>query len=262
MIRSVCVALAAVLSFGATFAPTPAAAQVARVIQFYNACTSPVEFIINHSNGAANWHPHGWYKLRPYQSSTFTENAGGALLTQMDGYSLYFYARSTDGTGQIWRGSNTQSFQGVSYGFAKMNTSVSTDGSLRATITCDRPANSANQGGYSSGASPVGRIINFYNSCRSPVEFIINSSPGAANWRTNGWYSLRPYASSTFSANGITLRQSDGYSLYFYARSTDGSNRVWSGTNRQMFQSAEYPFMKMATTISSDGSLRASITCD
>lgn len=117
--------------------PASASAQVARVINFYNACSSPIEFIINHSNGMGNWHPHGWYKLQPYQSSTFTETAGGAALTQMDGYSLYFYARSTDGTDRTWSGSNRQMFQNAEYPFMKMATTTSSDGSLRASITCD-----------------------------------------------------------------------------------------------------------------------------
>lgn len=137
MIRSFRPLLASVLAIGATMAPVPASAQVARVIQFYNACTSPVEFIINHSNERANWHPHGWYKLRPYQSSTFTETAGGSLLMQMDGYSLYFYARSTDGTNKVWSGTNRQLYQNAEYPFMKMNTTTSSDGSLRASITCD-----------------------------------------------------------------------------------------------------------------------------
>lgn len=260
----------ALCAFVAALLPQSASAQIARVISFYNECSSPIEFILNSSSGRGNWTTRGWYKLRPFQRSTFTAYAGGPALVQMDGFSLYFYARSTDGTGRTWTGTNRQMFQGAEYPFMKMNTAVRTDGSLSATITCAGPppvsTNRPTIGGSSSSSSSGGfaspsRIIEFYNACSSPVEFIINNSPGSGNWATRGWYSLRPYASSTFESGGITLRQMDGWSLYFYARSTDGTGKVWSGTNRQMFQSAEYPFMKMVTTVKTNGDLRGTITC-
>lgn len=115
--------------------PTFAEAQVNRVIRFDNQCSSPVEFLINHADNGRNWHVHGWYNLRPRQSSTFSAN--GTTLMQQDGFELYFYARSTDGTGRVWDGSNRQTFQSAQYGFRTMNTSVASDGALEASITCN-----------------------------------------------------------------------------------------------------------------------------
>lgn len=115
--------------------PTAADAQVQRVIKFYNQCSSPIEFVIRHSEAGGTWDSHGWYKLRPYQTSTFAD--GSYTLTQADGYSLYFYARATDGSGKVWSGDNRQSFQNAYYPFMEMNTSVQSDGTLMARITCN-----------------------------------------------------------------------------------------------------------------------------
>lgn len=110
--------------------------------------------------------------------------------------------------------------------------------------------------------APVARIVKFTNECSHPIEFIIRHTEKGDSWDSHGWYSLRPWQSSTFADGGYTLTQADGYSLYFYARATDGSGVEWSGDNRQSFGQAVYPFMEMNTAVGSDGQLKARITCD
>ena len=227
--------------------PGTAQAQISRTIKFTNECNHPIEFIIRNNKLGSGWASHGWYNLAANGSSTFSD--GGVTLQQADGYDLYFYARATDGASETWTGDNTQSFNGQSYDFMKVNTATGSDGQLQARITCP-------------GSSSVsGRVIKFTNECKHPIEFVVRNTPTGGSWSSHGWYNLKPWASSTFSDGGVTLTQDDDYSLYFYARATDGSGVEWSGDNRQSFQQATYPFMEVKTAVASDGKLIARITC-
>lgn len=115
--------------------PATAHASVSRIIKFTNECRHPIEFVIRSTDDGSGWQSHGWYNLRPYASSTFSDD--GYTLTQDDDYSLYFYARATDSSGLEWTGDNRQSFQQATYPFMEMNTSVASNGQLIARITCD-----------------------------------------------------------------------------------------------------------------------------
>lgn len=127
-------ALAAATTLGVATPITAEAQSIRRVITFYNACPQPIQFLINHADNGPNWHVHGWYRLAPYQRSTFS--AHGTTLTQSDGYQLYVYGETTSGPYIEWKGSNFQPYGSATYPFKTWNTVRRSDGSLSATFTC------------------------------------------------------------------------------------------------------------------------------
>lgn len=224
-----------------------------RTIKLFNDCSHPIEFIIRNAPNGAQWASHGWYNLKAGANSTFTDN--GVTLTQDDDYSLYFWARSTDGSNLKWTGSNNQDFQGQSYAFMEMTVSKEGSNQLVSHITCGDAAPPPP-------AVKMSRVIKFYNDCPAPIEFIVRNNASGNGWASHGWYKLRPNWSSTFQDVGGFLKQSDGFDLYVYGRSTDGSGHIWQGDNKQSFGSQSYNFLKVNTQVSSDGQVYTHFTCD
>lgn len=110
----------------------PANAQIRRDIWFYNACTYPVEFVVAHKDSSAPWHTHGWFPLQPGRGSYFVAN--GIRLTQLEGYSLYFYAHSLPQRLFVWQGDTQFRFQGAVYGMREVVGTVATNGAIMAQL--------------------------------------------------------------------------------------------------------------------------------
>lgn len=119
----------------ATFLPSTASAQQSREIWFENACRHPIRFLVNHADGWRNWHPHGWWTFRAYQSPTRLLVSDAAIF-QRDDHDLYFYAETTNGANLQWEGDNRQPYNGTHYNFVKANVSIQY-GRMNVRITCD-----------------------------------------------------------------------------------------------------------------------------
>lgn len=111
---------------------SPANAQIRRDMWFYNACAYPVEFVVAHKDSSNPWHAHGWYSLQPGTGSYFADN--GIRLTQLAGYSMYFYARSLPEGIFVWQGDTQFRFQGAVYGMREVGGSVATNGAIMAQL--------------------------------------------------------------------------------------------------------------------------------
>jgi hypothetical protein len=113
-------------------ASSPADAQIRRDMWFYNACAYPVEFVVAHKDSSNPWHTHGWYTLQSGRGSYFVDN--GIRLTQLDGFSVYIYARSLPNGLFVWQGNSQFRFQGAVYGMREVHGTVATNGAFMAEL--------------------------------------------------------------------------------------------------------------------------------
>jgi uncharacterized membrane protein len=82
--------------------------------------------------------------------------------------------------------------------------------------------------------------ISFRNSCSSPLEVAIYFKNLSGQWETKAWYSFSPDEKARLT--GVDTR--NRY-LYYYAKATDGSGKVWSGNDtRQPISGRLYDMKK------------------
>jgi hypothetical protein len=129
-----CIALGACVALLLVAWTEPVRAQMRREIVFTNDCRRPVRILVHHADGYQNWHPHGWYYLPAFTSSTLRDR--GVVLTQSDGHDLYYYAEPTDGSSGAWEGNDASVMhEGVRYSLLRANATVR-GGSLNVRLTC------------------------------------------------------------------------------------------------------------------------------
>jgi len=130
-------ALGAPLALALVVATTPAQAQSTREINFENDCSHPLRIIVAHAYDDNLWDAHGWYEFAAYEESTELED-NDEPLTQLEGYSIFFYAETTDGSDIIWEGTDHyETFSDVSYGMVKASVEVKS-GNFNVRLTCDQ----------------------------------------------------------------------------------------------------------------------------
>ncbi len=106
----------------------------------------------------------------------------------------------------------------------------------------------------------VKRYIAFENSCNVPIRVYISHADGYRNWHAHGPFILQPQRGPIrLEANGVTLTQTEGHDLYFYAESLDG-DLIWRGDYITVYQGVNYR-MRRADVEVDGGWLNARIAC-
>jgi hypothetical protein len=108
----------------------------------------------------------------------------------------------------------------------------------------------------------VRRFISFENTCNHQVRVYISHADGWRNWHPHGPFIVPPFSSPMrLEANGITLTQTEGHDLYFYAESLDGSGLLWDGSDHvATFAGVSYT-MRRAPVAVNGGWLNVRLTC-
>ena len=109
-------------------------------------------------------------------------------------------------------------------------------------------------------AAQVKRYISLDSFCSRAVRIYISHADGVRNWHVHGPYNFAAYEGPTrLNNNGVTLTQTEGHEIYFFAESIDGSKQ-WQGSYNFEFNGISYPMQKATLSIVG-GELRVKLSC-
>lgn len=110
-------------------------AQQKRYLYVNSVCARPIDVLIVHKDSSQPYHPHAWYSFSPYEESRL--RSGEVVLSQLEGYRVFVYARTTDGSKLVWGGSDiTAEWDGLTYRLQEVPTFINSRGEIEFKLSC------------------------------------------------------------------------------------------------------------------------------
>jgi peptidoglycan hydrolase-like protein with peptidoglycan-binding domain len=96
------------------------------------------------------------------------------------------------------------------------------------------------------------------NSCRYPLRILVRYRDSTKDWTTAGWWTFAPGEPAYLAMDDQRILSRNSI-WYFYAETTDGSNKVWEGTEPVGYKGKTY---KMKRKVDEVGVNKLNLTCD